>query len=72
MSFLRHKEIYPFDGGAGLAAGAPLIVRMSFRLVIPWRDGLHQWPPPLRQPLPSMKRNHDAGRLISSERWGVS
>src|SRR3954447_12026646 len=22
MSFLRHKEIYPFDGGAGFVAGA--------------------------------------------------
>jgi len=72
MSFLRHKEIYPSDGGAGLAAGAPLIVWMSFRLVIPWRGGLHQCPPPLRQPLPSMKRNRATRRLIFSERWGVS
>lgn len=30
---------------------APLIVVwMSFRLTIPWRDALQQRPPPLRQP----------------------
>ena len=37
MSFLRHREIYPSDGGAILAATPPLIVWMSFRLAIPWR-----------------------------------
>ncbi len=32
----------------------PLIVRMSFRLVIPWRVALPQSPPPLHQPGSSM------------------
>jgi len=35
MSFLRHLEIFPSDGGASFAADAPLIVWMSFRLAIP-------------------------------------
>jgi len=33
----------------------PLIVWMSFRLAIPWRVGLHQSPPPLHQPVRSMR-----------------
>jgi len=37
-----------------LRPAPPLIVWMSFRLVIPWRVALPHCPPPLRQPLPSM------------------
>jgi len=40
MSFLRHREIFPSDGGAGFAATPPLIVWMSFRLAIPRRVAL--------------------------------
>src|ERR1700687_131013 len=50
MSFLRHREIYPSDGGLTLWAKPPLIVWMSFRLAIPWRVALQQCPPPLHQP----------------------
>ena len=43
MSFLRHKEIYPFDGGAGLAAGAPAHRLDEF----PAGYSLAGWSPPL-------------------------
>ena len=47
MSFLRHREIFPSDGGASLRPTPPLIVWMSLRLAIPWRVALQQSPPPL-------------------------
>src|SRR5579864_3000555 len=50
MSFLRHREIYPSDGGLTLSAKPPLIVWMSFRLAIPRRVALQHCPPPLHQP----------------------
>ena len=38
MSFLRHQEIFPSDGGRQPCGQRPrLIVWMSFRLAIPWR-----------------------------------
>jgi hypothetical protein len=54
MSFSRHREIFPSDGSASLAANAPLIAWMSFRLAIPWQVALQQSPPPLHQPDTSM------------------
>ena len=51
MSFFRHAEIYRSDGEREpTEAGSPTIVSMSLQLAIPWRVGLHQSPPPLRQP----------------------
>jgi putative transposase len=54
MSFPRHQEIFPSEGGASLRPTPLLIVWMSFRPAIPWRVGLHQSPPPLHQPGTSM------------------
>ena len=55
MSFLRHKEIYHPMEAPAFRPAPPLIVWMSFRLAIPWRVALQQSPPPLRQPLLSMR-----------------
>jgi hypothetical protein len=56
MNFLRHREIYPYPMGApALRPTPPLIVWMSFRLAIPWRFALQHGPPPLHQPVPSMR-----------------
>ncbi len=56
MSFFRHEEIYPPDvqsrAGSGSCPPQHSSVRMSLRLAIPWRVGLHQSPPPLHQPRP--------------------
>ena len=55
MSFLRHEEIYPSDGGVTrLNHAPPLIVWMSFRLAIPSRVALPHCPLPLHQPVLSM------------------
>ena len=57
MRFLRHKQIYQSDvsfkaRGEAVSGSAPgPIVLMSLRPAIPWRVGLHQSPPPLRQPV---------------------
>jgi len=44
MSFLRHKEIYPFDGGASGKAGAPAHRLDEF----PAGYSLAGWSPPVR------------------------
>src|SRR3954471_8068255 len=43
MSFLRHEEIYPFDGGAGFTAGAPTHRLAEF----PADYSLAGWSPPV-------------------------
>jgi hypothetical protein len=43
------KSIHPMEARS-LSIAPPLIVWMSFRLVIPWRVALQQSPLPLRQP----------------------
>jgi transposase-like protein len=50
-----HRWRREFRQGAGNAADALPIVWMSFRPAIPQRVGLHQRPPPLRQPISSMQ-----------------
>ena len=58
MSFFRHREIYRSDGidkGSRPKPAPRTIVSMSLRLVIPWRVGLHQSPPPLHQPRTILK-----------------
>jgi len=54
MSFLRHEEIYQFDGFCPERGTVPgtvpiAIALMSFQWAIPWRVALQQCPPPLRQ-----------------------
>jgi hypothetical protein len=55
-----------------MRSAPPLIVWMSFRLVIPWRVALQHGPPPLRQPGTSMHYSRFAGRGFFSERLTVS
>ena len=55
MSFFRHREIYRSDGGFDGKPTPRTIVSMSLRLAIPWRVGLHQSPPLLRQPRTILK-----------------
>src|ERR1017187_8264376 len=52
MSFLRHGEIFPSDGGADPRVKRPrLIVWRSLRLAIPCRVGLHHCPEGVKKSL---------------------
>jgi putative transposase len=60
MSFFRHEEIYQSDGqflndGKPTEASSPDHRLDESPAGIPWRVGLHQSPPPLRQPTTSLK-----------------
>jgi hypothetical protein len=81
MSFLRHKEIYPVDGGASLRPTPPLLVWMSFQQAIPWRFALQHGPPPLRLPSEVYNRlscwgidnqpNINLSLISVSQSWGA-
>ena len=40
MSFLRHREIYPSDGGADFAAGAPFRISTVGHIAMACRAGM--------------------------------
>jgi len=61
------------DAEGGSTSPPPALIGCDeLQLVIPWRVGLHQSPPPLHQPADSMRYSRPACRGFFSERQTVS